>query len=294
MVFTNLMDAIRGWARNTIHDGVRLVAPLPEEGTITVHQHVPLRPIVEMVRAGAEGWWGAGATATLGPASLFSTIEGEHACLLSVDVKHGAGTTPHWVAVVAGDEHAVVIDATADPEHMPKARERVHGMAEYTYLALGEIRRRKYEYVPPKGWNGLRLPTATWWFHPGYPREMAVIKVFDVRPAAVTAPDVLDRILFIDPTIVNDEPPTPPIACRTPGGLMGYVVRGDGTAAGVPVSFAAAYFTDERFAYFMRYEARRDLFKPSMPAFAALTESVVAIPHAQLKATATHMIHWTE
>jgi hypothetical protein len=44
----------------------------------------------------------------------------------------------------------------------------------------------------------------------------------------------------------------------------------------------------------MRMEARRDLFSASMPAFAALTESVMAIPHTRLKATTTNLIHWTE
>jgi hypothetical protein len=294
MPFTDLMDSIRGWSKSSTVDGVRLAGPDPERGSIAIHQRVPLRPIPEMIREHAHTSWGAKGTPELGPATLFPTCEGEHACLVPVAAQTARGPTDHWIAVVIGDEHAVLIDGTAAPAHLTEMRERVHRIAEYYYLALGEMRRRKFEYQPPAGWNGLRHPTSTSWYHPGYPRQMAVIKVFDVRPAAVSAPDVLDRVLFIDTSIINDEPPTPPIACRTPRGLVGYVVRGDGTLGGIPVSFASAYFTDERFAYFMRLEAGRDIFAAAMPVLAAMTESIVSIPYTRLKASTTNLIHWAE
>jgi hypothetical protein len=294
MAFSDLMDSLKGWARSTTHDGVKLASPIPDQGSIAIHQRLPLRPAAELVTDHAKRVWGARGVPDLGPAMLFTTLEGEHACLLLVRIKTADGPGLHVVAVVFGDEHAVLIDAIANMDYVLEMQQRVRSIAENYLLGLGEVRQRKYEYTPPAGWNGVRRATSTWWYHPGYPSEMAIIKVFDARPAAVTAPDILDRVLFVDSNIVPDEAPRPPIACQTKHGLMGYLVRGTGTLGGVPVTFAAAYMTDERFAYYLRLEAHRDVYPEAVKVLSAITDTLLQVPPARIKTTTSNLIHWSE
>ena len=276
------------------YDGIRLASPIHDQGSLAIHERVPLRPVVEMITEHARTVWRAKEPPDLGPTLVFRTYEGEYACQLPVRFTGPNGPEGHWVAFVIGDESAVLIDGTASLEHWPEMKDRIHALAENYLLALGEVRRRKFEYVPPAGWNGLRRPTSTWWYHPDYPRQLAIIKVFDARPATVNAPEILDRVLFVDSSIVNDEPPAPPIAGQTPSGLMGYLVRGNGTLAGVPVTFAAAYYSDERFSYFTRLEAHREVYPAAAKVMGALVDSIVALPRNTLTTTVTNLIHWIE
>lgn len=294
MPFTDLMDSIRGWGRTATLDGIRLAAPTAGHGTVSIHRKVSLRPVTEMLAEHARTAWSSNFAPVLGPATLFATSEGEHACTLTATVTGPSGPVRYHIGVVIGDEHAAIIDATSDEAHFAKLGEMTRMFTEFFYLALGATRQRKYEYEAPEGWKARRHLASTWWYHPEYPRKMAIIKVFDARSTVATAPDVLDYTLFLTSSIVDDEPPTQPIACRTPRNLMGHIVRGTGTLGTLKVAYANVYYTDERFAYYVRLETQRDLFPEVGPVMAKVVESVSPVPAQRLKAQSMALIHWAE
>ena len=114
MAFSDLMESIRGWGRFVTYDGIRLVSPVKDDGSITIHQRVALRPVVDMIREHARTAWGATTEPELAPALLFHTLEGEYACELLVKVKTPHGQEGHWVAFVFGDDLDGVLAALAE------------------------------------------------------------------------------------------------------------------------------------------------------------------------------------
>jgi hypothetical protein len=296
MGFVDLVQSLRGWSKTSTHDGVQLISPDPHGGIIQVHERVPLRPVATIIADLARDEWGAREAPVLGTATVFVTLEGEHAVALVVKaVGRNGEIMERAVALVVGDDYGVLVEGTSDTAHAEMLCRRVRWITEYYFLALGETRRRRYEYDAPKGWLALPRAHSIRWYHPEHPRNGVMLQVFDARPTEISAPEVEDRILFLDNTsFLRQEPPNPPQPFQTPMGIVGQVVRSAGQKTGVPVTLLDAWLTDGRFGYSVQLEARSEQVDAMLPIFTSVVESVRPVPVSRTKVSSTSLIHWAE
>jgi hypothetical protein len=189
----------------------------------------------------------------------------------------------------------VLVEGSSGPEHAEMLCRRVRGITEYYFLALGETRRRRYEYDPPRGWLALPRAHAVRWYHPEHPRTGAMMQVFDARPTEINPAEAEDRMLFLDNTsFVRNEPPNPPQSFQTPMGVVGNIVRSEGQKSGVPVTLLDAWLTDGRYGYSVQLEARSAEVDALIPTLVAVVDSVRPVPVSRARVSGTSLIHWAE
>src|SRR5215470_11389297 len=238
-------DFFIGWSRHPMVDGFILVPPGGlAAGPIRLREKLPLRPLRAFVDdALREGGAEAASAAHIGPLSRFMTLEGESAGQVTVVFAlPGGETLERTFALVAGEDICAVIDgATARPDDFARYRQVIRDLAESYYLGLGELRRRRYDYAPPPGWEGLARPYVTVWYAPGFPRAAAFISVFDARPHAGAPVEVEDRSLSIENNLIDARIAE---SLSLPGGLEGRLERGSGLQDGRKIHVLRARLGD--------------------------------------------------
>ena len=289
-----LRDFLSGWTRHPMADGFILVPPGGlAAGPIRLREKLPLRPLRAFVDdALREGGAEIASAARIGPLSRFITLEGESAGQVTVVFAlPGGETLERSFALVAGEDMCALIEgATARPEDFARYRQAIRDLAESYYLGLGELRRRRFEYAPPPGWEGLARPYVTVWYAPGFPRTAAFISVFEARPRAGTSVEVEDRSLSIENSLVDARLAEP---LSLPGGLEGRLERGSGVQDGKQIHVLRARVGDGRFDYLVQLNAAEDALPAARAAFDALLASIEPIPRPA-GAPSAHLLHWLD
>ncbi|MCS6914483.1 MAG: hypothetical protein RMK29_13235 [Myxococcales bacterium] len=116
----------------------------------------------------------------LSPPEALVTEEGEFAFLLSL-----AGDGPIWrrhLGTVFCDEFSTLLDVIVrDPLRADEMERLCRRLLLGTSLGLG-LRRRRYRYLPPAGWQGLPMGLTTTWYPPEYPRDLTHLCVYPASP----------------------------------------------------------------------------------------------------------------
>ena len=113
---------------------------------------------------------------------LFITAEGEYAALVRVSGRLGARPLWHLVAAVYGEETMNVLDATVgDPAELPAIAHTVRALVYADRLGLG-VRKRRFFYQPPAGWQPLCTGLLCSYYPPDYPRQRAALVAHPAMP----------------------------------------------------------------------------------------------------------------
>jgi hypothetical protein len=282
-----LLELLVGWTRVPLAAGVHLQAPAGLTGGITLlAQQRPIPRLRDLMAARSPG-------APIASYERFSTLEGEHALMVTLATTAG----PRHLALVIGDAAATLVDgAPGDAASAAPVARLVRALATASCLGLGPLRRRRYVYRVPDGWNGLGREHATVWLHPEFPRVPVTLTVRDAQPRGTTAPVLLDRWLYDQTrTLLKDAPDKlMPVTAR--GELGGVVARIAGRhAAGEPHhAVLRATFEDARFVYVAELAGPSDAVTTSVPTFSTLIESIEPIPTSLVEDLSTRVVSWSD
>ena len=113
------------------------------------------------------------------------TLEGELAAVLSVECSEGDRDVHIDLGFVFTDDFFTSIAGTCrDAALRGDIRVLVRELIREDNLALG-IRRRRFEYQPPPGWQPFRRSLATEWLPPEYPAHDTRLIAYPANPIAV-------------------------------------------------------------------------------------------------------------
>jgi hypothetical protein len=259
-----------------VTDGVALVPP-DRHGGIRLLERQPLLTMRAAIAHAREQM--TSFDVELSPIERLSTHDGEYAATCTLVGRHAGIRLERTIGMVWGDYHCTRIDgATSDITQHDRYRSAIHTLTRHHTLGLGELRRRRFVYEPPHGWQGYARGLVTLWMPPAYPRDSTTIHVFPARAASIAdAAARLDRQLhemswfgFTEEASVDPEP------LLTGRSLQGALHRFTGRFHGGPVrAFSLAILGDQRFHYVMRYEGADATHEA---AFRALVDSVEPVP----------------
>lgn len=286
---------MQNWMRRLTHDGVVFYPP---EGRAAAWLRVyeRLRPIKSLRELRASQLSGLGLPdAKLDDVKRVVTNEGEHGATYTITSAAEKLTISY--GVVYGDDFFTVLEGVAvAPELAENLVHTTGALVRSMPLFLGKLRRRRYAYTPPAGWQAVVKEHSVSWYPMDFPKNRAVIRVFDAVPARDTPGTVLTRRLFDDPqselTAVTD---TSMFAVLTDTGLSGVteVTRGS-WSDGSPSAMIRVTLNDTSYAYNMRLETSEPSITAASKVFEAVIRSVEPVPTAPGSENAGRLIHWAE
>lgn len=284
-----------GWHRYQRQDAVILVPPSgPADGGIRyVECATPIARISELIeRHGSDGGM---AVEYVGPLERFSTLEGEHAAVVTLRGTIGGISVQRDLGFVLLDHHyaCVVGSALNEPAFdlfSATVRELTRGD-----VHLAGVRQRRYDYLPPTAWQARARGLHADWFPPHFPSERAVIHVLPAIPSArVAGATGLWTLLANEERAlgwrtVEDADPEP---MEFSHGLPGFtVVWRSVLPRDVAVSRAFVAFEDDQYVYPARLETTdrtylRELYD--------LARSIKPLPKISLPNPSAALAHWSE
>ncbi len=302
MEAVRLVNLIQGWRRRLTAEGVLLVAPLGAETAAVqiAERRRPLRRMKDVLdEMIADMEPALREVVVRGPVERFVTIEGEYGAMTTLVAERDEARFVRVIAMLVADEAYTLIDGlVAWPQLEEHVTELVREIANSYFLSLGRDRRRMYLYDVPAGWRGVRRAHATTFFHPDHPRHGGTIEVFDARPAHVGAPDIHDRLLYVDsPRIVSADPPKPPSRVASVHGLEGGKIAMTGRdAEGRQVLIHRVTMTDfaKKFIYMVQAEALETEMGGCIDALVQILTSIRPVPVANAPGDAGSFIHWSD
>lgn len=183
-----------GWRRVAGADALLLTAP-DGTGHLRYRERVgPLRRVDDLVAetlAGPPEW----RTLVTGAREPITTHEGEHAFWVPVAGQLLGAPARRFVGVIYGDDCADIIDAvaigaTAGQRLATLTRELCRDAS----LGLG-VRRRRYLYRIPEGWQASANGLVASFYPPGFPRRPATLVVYPANPSSEPPETVFDSLL---------------------------------------------------------------------------------------------------
>jgi hypothetical protein len=118
-----------------------------------------------------------------GDVERFMTDDGEHGATISILAVDSRGALHVHVAYVFTDDFYSVLVGTCR-ERVEEVRQLVRELAQQDNHALG-VRRRRFQYAPPPGWQPLRRGLSTSWIPPDYPNVDTRLLVYPANPVSV-------------------------------------------------------------------------------------------------------------
>lgn len=289
-----MITRVPGWSWD-VRGGVVTLAPLdggPALGSIRYRERIaPLRTVAEILDHKDDGTAGP---VELGAVEPLTTLEGEYGA--AIDVRSARGQ--YTLGVVYGDDwYAEIVGLTAVPEQFARFARQVRDLVRNDRLALGPVRRRRFEYRAPRGWHGhTRLPQFVTWFPPDHPANPTSITVYPALPASP------DMELGFHALYVGPPAPAEVVRERTPraellaGGLAGLVWELDVIdEARRPLVRRVVILRDDRFVYPLYLDAPADGLAPGLAAFEEVLASIRPLPRPGVHAAGGNDLfaHWT-
>jgi hypothetical protein len=211
-----MIDVPRGWSQELRESGLVLLPPGGwEVGGLRYAERVrPIASFAEIVRGlPVPAAWIAGEH---GPVERLVTGEGEHAAMQRIDGTFAGLPLRRFVGIVLGDDfYSLLVGQSRDPAR----HEELEALFRHTLfgdrLALG-VRRRRFDYRAPAGWQGLAADHLHAQFlPPGAPRDPSRLTVFPAFPQAPRLAADLVQTSFGQVPVAGKQP-------MLAGGLAGH------------------------------------------------------------------------
>ena len=183
------------WHAENRDEDVVLTHPAGAEAGFIIYRdrQRPLRRVGALVREALGQQPSFHATRIDVPQRLV-TYEGEYAALVTVQGRCNDAAEQFDFGFVFGDDFYASIMATCrDLACASTATDVVRDLVLHDSQALG-VRRRRFEYAPPPGWQPTRRGLATSWISPDYPRDETWLVVYAANPVAL----VPDMTVFLE------------------------------------------------------------------------------------------------
>lgn len=290
-----------GWKQHFGANVVLFEAP-GGAGRIRCQMRAPLEPLSAVIgRALADDvdrW-------IVDDTSSVVTAEGEYGAFSRVSARAGSERQVRFVGVVFAEDFAVTLEGKPGRvSTAPMLESVVRELLLKVTLGLG-LRRRRFLYEPPPGWQAVPSALTTAWYPPGFPADRAQIVVYPAEPTAVDPQQELTQMLAaerdrgarIDGEIVREP-------LEAAGGLVGhswsFVLRGSDNAS---VYRELVVFSRGPYRYALKLESQGGRGGGTHRAeFLAVANSVMAIPPAgqqrigvpHTRAASTALQHWAD
>lgn len=191
-----MIPTIAGWTTEAIPQGIVMLHPGGKQiATIAYRERVrPLRrlgAIVDEILRRAPHW----KTETVGVAERLQTYDGEHAALITVLGSDAGRPAQRDLGVVFADDFYSSVGALCLAEAFrPEITSVVRELTRADTHALG-VRRRRFEYGPPAGWQPLPMTGfAVQWLAPEFGRDGTKITVYAACPHQIVEGASFDAI----------------------------------------------------------------------------------------------------
>ncbi len=167
-----------GWKQHFGADVMLFEAP-GGVGRIRVHMRAPLEPlsaVIARVVAGEVDRWIVDET------SAVVTSEGEYGAFSRVSTRANSVGSVRFVGTIFADDTCVTLEGRATRASAESMIESVTRelLLRFT-LALG-VRRRRFVYAPPAGWDAVPHGLVTSWYPAGFPDDRAQLVVYPAEP----------------------------------------------------------------------------------------------------------------
>ena len=244
------------WRR---YGGVNVLTLVPPQGRgrVRFHDRLPPRPFAAIVDEllGREPSFRRD---LVGPVTRLVTEEGEHAAWVTLAGHDPAGSVRRWIGAVLCDEFVAAIDGLSrDPELDEIMNRATRWMLLHSSFGLG-VRRRRYLYEAPEGWQGLPSGLVTTWYPPDFPRRRSMLVVYPAEPSRDDAQTTFDQLFadeeqrgFVQTGALEV---SSCVAASQVGGLL-FSYAGAWPSEDAPLRRRVAVLTDGRYRYVMRHEA---------------------------------------
>jgi hypothetical protein len=219
----------------------------------------------------------------VGPLKRLVTMEGEFGAIITMGGKRRAdgASVERTLGVVYAEDHYTRVDGIMQiAAELEGFRTRVLGVTRNLSLGLGALRRRRYIYRPPAGWQGLARTFRSDWIPRDYPRDNAMIQVFHAKPFSAGPQVAFERMIREDLAYgLEVEPYAPPQPLQNRHGLLGEMTMMAGRYAGGPrLHFDLAVLADPRFLYILRLESGDTGLEDHRAVFRSMVDSVRPLP----------------
>lgn len=186
-----------------------------------------------------------------------TTAEGEFGALATISgVERGAPAQRDLGFVFGDDFYALVSAVCYRPDQFDEVTRVVRELVATDTHALG-VRRRRFEYSPPRNWQPIVRYFVTDWLVPGFPRDAVHLTVYPANPIAITPPNLLAGLTGAGrPTTRVDRERYATL--RTPSGLSGDLAEVALTIEGKPTIKLIALLRDARYSYVLEATAGTD------------------------------------
>jgi hypothetical protein len=214
------------------------------------------------------------------------TAEGEDAALATLDgCQHGA-PAQRDVGYVFGDDFYARISAVCyRPELFESVTSLVRDLTVGDAHGLG-LRRRRFDYAPPRQWQPIVRDFITDWFAPAYPRDVVWLTVHPALPAELAPSRFVDGLLgFGRQDVRVIEHRVVPLALAN--GLGGDLGESVCTIADRRVAKLCCVLRDHRYAYaFDATAASEDALRGHRETLESVFASTrpVPMPHVRVPA----------
>ena len=179
-----VIDPIRGWSWDVRQSGI-LMAPREDAAAGLIRYTERVRPVRRPLDAALSLTTPADHAITgVSTPEPFVTTEGEYGSLVVVDGTLGDQPVQRTIAVVFADDfYSLTVGVAFRREHFARIAATVAEVARGDAHMLG-IRRRRFLYQPPAGWQGLAAgPYQAHWFPGDYPRNASMLTAYPALPA---------------------------------------------------------------------------------------------------------------
>ncbi len=293
-----VVPQLRGWSKTYSGDSITFYPPDgPGIGGIRYRERV--RPLVRVVTVVEQmlARYPQFVHTEVGPTESVQTAEGEYGAVVTIGGTVNGAPAQRDLGFVFGDDFYALISAlSVDPARFADFTRWVRLLVTLDAHALG-VRRRRFLYTPPAGWQGLPRGFTTEWAPLDFPKNLSLIHVFPANPIGEEPGTVLDQMLAED---ANNgfvlEAMRGPEAISSQHGLGGNAWNIVGTFGHKPRSHRdLVVFKDQRFLYSLRLETMQEERQRERQVFLDLVRSAHPIPTPssfEPKEVGTLVGHW--
>jgi hypothetical protein len=232
---------------------------------------------------------------SIGAPERLVTCDGEHAALVTVCGTEAGAPAQRDLGFVFADDFFSSVGSLCLVDRL---RADVTALVRELVLrdvhALG-VRRRRFEYPPPDGWQPIARGLATEWFPPDYPANHTAVVAYPANPIELVHDVTLDKVAAATVERIDERCEPQPVASAS--GLLGeaQVLRAT-DARGRALARETVLLRDSRYIYaveltsydVVRWEAHRAVL-------AALVRGIQPVPGpTAVAAAAGIMSHWLD
>lgn len=178
-----MIPRLPDWGVELVPEGFELVHPEGADVTRLLYRErmSPVRRVADLARTILAGWPEITFDVP-GPIERLVTDAGEHAAIVTVTGRDHDVSVLYVLGFVVTDDFYSVLTATSrTPQRFEAVGALVRDLVRRDDHGLG-IRRRRFEYAPPLGFQPRRHSLVTEWLSPGYPADNTSIFVHPATP----------------------------------------------------------------------------------------------------------------